>query len=134
MQAGERIATLLEPSEDPEPTAAGVLGADRLRVLGVLRRVDGAPVEARDLNLTASYFGAAKGDRRPRVYREEESPVPEWGAGTGDLHINDEVCFANVPDAVWGLELGGYPVLKKWLDYRQANRQAGRPLTLAEAR
>lgn len=40
--------------------------------------------------------------------------------------------FANVPQNVWRYELGGYPVLKKWLGYRQAARRDGRPLTLAE--
>ena len=33
-----------------------------------------------------------------------------------------------VSQAVWDLTLGGYPVLKKWLDYRR-----GRTLTLTEA-
>ena len=33
---------------------------------------------------------------------------------------------------MWRYELGGYPVLKKWLGYRQASRRNGQPLTLAE--
>ena len=40
--------------------------------------------------------------------------------------------FANVPKAVCSYEIGGYPVLKKWLGYRQAGRRDGPPLTLAE--
>ena len=40
--------------------------------------------------------------------------------------------FANVPEAVWKYELGGYPVLKKWLGYRQANRRDGKPLSAEE--
>ena len=36
--------------------------------------------------------------------------------------------------AVWRYELGGYPVIKKWLGYRHAGRAAGRPLTLPDAR
>ncbi len=28
--------------------------------------------------------------------------------------------------------MGGYPVLKKWLGYRDAKRRDGRPMTLAE--
>jgi hypothetical protein len=39
-----------------------------------------------------------------------------------------------VPERVWQHELGGYPVLKKWLGYRHADRRRGRPLTPAEAR
>jgi hypothetical protein len=33
---------------------------------------------------------------------------------------------------VWRYELGGYPVLKKWLGYRQAGRRSGAPLSLRE--
>lgn len=44
-----------------------------------------------------------------------------------------EVCFSNVPAGVWRYELGGYPVLKKWLGYRHGERRDGKPLTLAEA-
>jgi hypothetical protein len=32
-------------------------------------------------------------------------------------------------EAVWTYQLGGYPVLKKWLGYRQADRRGGKPLT-----
>ena len=44
-QAGDKIAVLLEPSADPETVATGIVGADRLRKLGDLRRIDGASVE-----------------------------------------------------------------------------------------
>ena len=60
--------------------------------------------------------------------------MPEWGERTGDLYISDEVYFANVPEAVWRFELGGYPVLKKWLGYRQANRRGGAPISAEERR
>jgi len=80
-----------------------------------------------------SYYGAATGDWRARAFSDEEGASLEWGANTGDLYINGEVYFANVPVAVWRFELGGYPTLKKWLGYRQANRRGGHPLTLAEA-
>jgi hypothetical protein len=35
---------------------------------------------------------------------------------------------------VWTYQLGGYPVLKKWLGYRQADRRDGRPLSHDERR
>jgi hypothetical protein len=35
---------------------------------------------------------------------------------------------------VWKYQLGGYPVLKKWLGYRQADRRDGEPLTDDERR
>ena len=41
--------------------------------------------------------------------------------------------FRNVPEKIWRYELGGYPVLKKWLGYRDDTRKQGAPLTLDEA-
>lgn len=37
------------------------------------------------------------------------------------LYINNEQYFDNVPKEVWELEIGGYQVLKKWLQYRKKN-------------
>lgn len=39
-----------------------------------------------------------------------------------------------MPEVVWKYELGGYPVLKKWLAYRQADRRGGAPLSPDERR
>ena len=50
------------------------------------------------------------------------------------MYISEEVFFANVPELVWRYQLGGYPVLKKWLGYRQSNRRDGQPLTTGERR
>ena len=54
------------------------------------------------------------------------------GTRDGVLHISDEVYFENVPEAVWLFEIGGYPVVKKWLGYRDRKRRDGRTLTLRE--
>jgi len=51
---------------------------------------------------------------------------------TGDLYLNDLIFFSHVPKSVWQYELGGYPVLKKWLGYRLSERRAGAPLSLSE--
>lgn len=37
----------------------------------------------------------------------------------------------NVPAKVWGCSLGGYPVIKKWLSYRE-QCVLGRPVKLEE--
>ena len=34
-----------------------------------------------------------------------------------------------MPEGVWTYQLGGYPVLKKWLGYRQADRRDNKLLT-----
>jgi Type ISP C-terminal specificity domain len=67
------------------------------------------------------------------------APRPGLGSGvgrerTGDLYINAEAHFAHVPETVWTYQLGGYPVLKKWLGYRQADRHDGKPLSDDERR
>ncbi len=132
-EAGGKVATLLDPSADADQVITALVGADRVKHLGAVRRRSGGPVDATDLAVTVSYHGAAKGDWRPRAFSDKEEASFEWGDNTGDLYINGEVYFANVPVAVWRFELGGYPTLKKWLGYRQANRRGGHPLTLAEA-
>jgi predicted helicase len=35
------------------------------------------------------------------------------------LYINKEQYFENVPKEVWNMEIGGYQVIKKWLQYRK---------------
>ncbi len=57
----------------------------------------------------------------------------EWGKITGDLYINDAVSFRHVPERVWRYELGGYPVIKKWLGYRDRGRRPGIPLSVQES-
>ena len=84
--------------------------------------------------MTLSYFGAAKGRWNERDFAADEDPLPQWGARTGDLFINADVFYRNVPASVMQHELGGYAVLKKWLGYRHVEDRAGAPLTLAEAR
>jgi hypothetical protein len=128
---GGRVATLLDPAVD----ASGVLGAllgGKARVLAVPSAQGGGTIGERDLVMSKAYFGAARGDWRQRVATQDES-LQLLGSSTGDLYINDAVFFGNVPEMVWKYELGGYPVLKKWLGYRHAERNGGRPLTLAEA-
>jgi hypothetical protein len=51
-----------------------------------------------------------------------------WRQGRNDAY------FKNVPELVWTYQLGGYPVRKNWLGYRQADRRDGRPLTDNERR
>ena len=46
--------------------------------------------------------------------------------------INDRVCLRNVPRSVWQYELGGYPVIKKWLGYRDHGHRGDQPLSVQE--
>jgi hypothetical protein len=132
VRLGELIALLLDPLQDAQRALRARLGADG-RTLGALSRRGGGTVAEGDLRLEYAYYGAAKGAWRERAPASGEELRPSWGDTTGDLYLNDEVFLRNVPRAVWAYELGGYPVLKKWLGYREAKRRDGRPLTLEEA-
>lgn len=131
---GEQVARLLDANRDARDVAAAILGSERLTALAPLRRLGGDQIRHNDLKITVNYWGGAKGRWVRRDFSSEELPLPEWGERTGDLYIGDAVYFANVPEAVWTYQLGGYPVLKKWLGYRQADRRGGKPLTVDEQR
>jgi hypothetical protein len=49
------------------------------------------------------------------------------GESTLDVHLNENAWWSNVPVRVWDYMLGGYPVIKKWLSYRDLD-VLGRPL------
>ncbi|HVI32672.1 type ISP restriction/modification enzyme [Phenylobacterium sp.] len=119
---GEKLAGLLDCSSDASPVARELLDRDALRSLAVLQRSDGRPLSSNDLGVTISYFGAA-----PGRYVATTN-------GTGNLWINEQVFFSNVPRAVWKREFGGYSVLKKWLGYRHVSRTGGRSLSVEEHR
>lgn len=136
--AGEQVARLLDAGRDAGDVIQAVVGAERVRALGPLKRVDGKQVRADDLKITVTYWGGGKGRWTPRPFMAEELPAMEyadaWGERTGDLFLNEEAYFANVPELIWNYQLGGYPILKKWLGYRQADRRDGKPLTDDERR
>lgn len=125
------IATLLNPQADPRAALKATLG-DYAQRLAVLDSADGAAVREDDLVISVPHFGAARGGWRGREVTEAEAGPHGVGLGAGDLYINDRVFFRNVPEDVWRYELGGYPVLKKWLGYRDARRRNNRPLSLHE--
>jgi hypothetical protein len=128
---GAQVAALLDPLVDASSVLDDVLGGDR-RTLAVPATLDEGAMRDSDLVVTVSYFGAARGGWSERAPREKEASHAAWGETTGDLHLNDTAYLANVPEGVWRYELGGYPVIKKWLGYRDAKRRPGRPLTLDE--
>ena len=138
VDVGEQVARLLDANRDARDIVNAVLSPERAKQLGRLRRRDGGQLTADDLKLTVTYWGGGKGRWKPRPFLDEEMPATTWescwGERTGDLFLNDEAHFAHVPEAVWTYQLGGYPVLKKWLGYRQTDRRDGKPLTEAERR
>lgn len=129
---GATVATLLDPHKDATRALRDTLGIEA-RTLAVLAGKDSRRVGEDDLVVEYSFYGAAAGAWRSRPPTDGEALRPAWGDETGDLWLNASVHLRHVPAKVWEFELGGYPVLKKWLGYREAKRRDGKPLTLAEA-
>jgi Type ISP C-terminal specificity domain/N-6 DNA Methylase len=128
---GEQLSRLLDPLLDATSIIKEKLGKDA-KTIAVVRRVDGGNVSESDLLVEYSYYGAAAGRWDQRAVKEGEAQQAVWGDVTGDLYLNKSVFLSNVPAEVWRYELGGYPVLKKWLGYRQASRRKDSPLSLHE--
>ena len=95
--------------------------------------MEGQQLDRLNSVIAFSYYGAAIGRWCARYPTEKEAQHRSWGTQTGDLFLNEEVYFSNVPEKVWQFELGGYPLLKKWLGYRDAKRRSNQPLSLEEA-
>ena len=128
---GEQLAFLLDPRHDAIAIVNDLLG-EEMKTLAVIRRVGSGSVRESDLVVEYNYFGSAMGKWEKRALEETETWHPEWGASTGDLYLNDRIFLSHVPQAVWQYEMGGYPVIKKWLGYRDARHRDSDPLYIAE--
>jgi hypothetical protein len=115
--------------------------------MGLPTKRGGKPLAADDLALTVRWGATqnAGGGRRivmpgpglthERAYTEtERAALAEEGKAFGfgidavlsllggttlDIHLNADAWWSNVPARVWDYMLGGYPVIKKWLSYRE---------------
>jgi hypothetical protein len=128
---GRQVAQLLDPLADPAAILKALLGKDT-KTLAVIERRGGGNISGPELVVEYSYYGAATGKWDERPPKETETLYPEWGQVTGNLYLNDTIFLSHIPIEVWRYELGGYPVLKKWLGYRQAARRENAPLSLRE--
>jgi hypothetical protein len=63
----------------------------------------------------------------------EKDALTHLGEKTCDVYVNDVAYWANVPQKVWEYTIGGYPVMKKWLSYRE-EKLLGRALKREEVR
>ncbi|HZP06468.1 MAG TPA: type ISP restriction/modification enzyme [Terracidiphilus sp.] len=131
VDAGDKLAVLLNPVANSGKVLKAVL-ADELKQIAVPTKIGGGNVGALDLLVEYSFFGGAQGGWRGRPASGDEPMHGEWGAMTGDLYINDAVFYRHVPERAWRYDLGGYPVIKKWLGYRDRGRRPGVPLSVQE--
>lgn len=129
---GDKLALLLNPVASSSKALRSILG-DESKHLAVPVKAGGGNVGERDLLVEYSFFGAAQGGWRPRSNSRDEPMHEEWGETTGDLYINDNILFRHVPERVWRYELGGYPVIKKWLGYRDRGRRPDVALSVQES-
>ncbi|MBC8134609.1 MAG: N-6 DNA methylase, partial [Fibrella sp.] len=152
---GRKVADILN-TELPAPGVTAGKVASGLATVARSVRADDSKAsinpDAGDLTVTAGWGSKTKmgimpgrGDARLREYTPEERAaltgdgthgavaLSLLGEKTYDIHLNDKVCWANVPAAVWEYTIGGYQVVKKWLSYRE-NSVLGRGLTTEEAR
>jgi len=145
---GERVADLLDPDKPVAGVTTGKVRAG-LRGVGYLRETY---ANEREREVTVSYMGTGRVLRRQRTAQEWADLEAEahalgltraqavallGGEETYDVVWNTLVepnpRWENVPIAAWEYYIGGYPVLKKWLSYRQAN-ELGRALSNDELR
>lgn len=127
---GQELAALL----DSETPVAGVT-KDKFRP--ELKRI--ASMQGTDLEITAGWGIAGKGGivmpgkgRLTEVAPPADRPAALGTSPDLNVWLNASTCWTHVPAAVWDYTLGGYPVLKKWLSYREA-KLLGRPLAPEEA-
>ncbi|HEX2349151.1 MAG TPA: type ISP restriction/modification enzyme, partial [Ktedonobacterales bacterium] len=112
---GQRVADLLRPD-------IAFTASPELARLGQPARIDGEQLRGDDLRVTVRYGGVG----------HYEPPGDAAGAHGGRIWWNDACYWDNVPPEVWAFTIGGYPIIKKWLDYRHVEK-LGRPLRTEEA-
>ena len=147
MKIGEQVALLLQPDEYIDGVDSG--GKKRTELLGLAELTYVGKEKSRQFtndslllrgwghinsrNAVVLEYGTA----RQRRYKDHERADIEDGAlrlglhvgaaygslgqETFDVYLNEDWCWRNVPAAVWNYTIGGYPVLRKWLSYRDTS-------------
>lgn len=146
-QLGSRIAQLFETTWNVTGVTSGDIHP-HLRVMGTLSNADlslSAGWGARD---TKGRVNPGRGSITEREWSGSERDAISDGmerlgltddrgfallGNAIDVHLNRNASWTGVPEAVWRLLIGGYPVLKKWLSYRDIT-VTGRALSRDEAR
>ena len=131
---GRIVAAHLLPDKPVSGVTTGKLRAE-LRTLAIPSKVGDATIDpTTDLKVEAGW--GYRGQKNA-VMCGQGKAVPRLSANASDEHafdvyINDSVYWANIPADVWAMTIGGYPVIKKWLSYREY-KVLGRPLREDEA-
>jgi hypothetical protein len=127
---GRQVADLLLPDRSVTGVTSGKLRPE-LKGLAIPARLDGEPIDPdEDLEVLAGW-GFHGTDNAVMSGKGKALPNEADPDGALDIYINDAVCWRNVPHDVWDMTIGGYPVVKKWLSYRE-KRVLGRALKSEE--
>ena len=131
-ESGRKLANLLLiRKHHPIPgVTAGKLRPE-VRGIAIPMKLDHSQIDAdEDLDVTASW-GARNTQGAVMPGSGRVTPNATSRGDSLDVWINDAVYWKNVPCAVWEMTIGGFPVLKKWLSYRD-KRVLGRSLKMDE--
>jgi Type ISP C-terminal specificity domain len=156
-ELGTQVAALLDTERSVPEVTSGRLRSE-IRIIAVPSRAGGGVLnpDTGDLNVNATWGrsqnGAimpGQGKAIPRDYTPQELAAIEEGARamglprvqilarlgetTHDIYLNNIAYWKNVPSRVWTYTVGGYPVIKKWLSYRERSI-LGRSLTSEEVK
>jgi hypothetical protein len=140
---GQRVADLLD-TEQPVPGVTTGALRHELRGIASLQQIGDKPIEpGEDFKLSAGWGhsgkdgvtmpGRGKFFIRERTAKEiaelsegisvlgiaEDVAIACLGSTVVDVYLNDRCAWANLPEKVWELYIGGYQVIKKWLSYRE---------------
>ena len=128
---GRELVRLLDP-DTPVPGVTDGALRPGIATIAVPATVAGRNMTGEDFAVTAGWGHSGLGDAvMPGQGRAVERPytpseraelgdaAPMLGRTTFDIYLNRNAFWRNVPGTVWTYKLGGYPVLKKWLSYRE---------------
>jgi hypothetical protein len=129
-ELGRAVVDLLLPDKPVSGITKGRLKAE-IKELAIPMKVGGGNINPdTDLKVDAGWGFYGRGNAvmcgAGRISPNETDPK-----NAIDVYLNDKVYWSHVPNAVWAMHIGGYPVIKKWLSYRD-NRVIDRPLRLEE--
>jgi hypothetical protein len=115
---GRTVADLLLPDRPVSGVTVGKLRPE-LRDLAIPTKVGGGAIEEpADTRVTAGW--GFRGQKNAVMCGKGRAlPHGQGGDAALDIYINEAVYWSNVPADVWAMTIGGYPVVKKWLSYRE---------------
>jgi predicted helicase len=126
---GQQVADLLLPDKPVEGVTVGKLRPE-LRNLAVPTKVGGGVIQEPDDTIVTAGWGFR--GQKNAVMAGKGRVLPHAGSDDAfDIYINDSIFWSNVPADVWAMSIGGYPVVKKWLSYRE-HKVLGRALRTEE--